>query len=165
MAEAQELIQLRRTQPGDLPFLFNLYCDIRGPEVSAWGWDVAQREAFLRMQFEAQRRSYQAAYPEAIHDIVCCGGADIGRRLVAHTNEAKHIVDIALLSTHRNRGIGTGLIREVMDDCAAAGTILSLQVQRGNPAQRLYRKMGFRETDADPMYIQMAWRPGADPGV
>ncbi len=159
MQEALDLVELRRAQPDALPFLFRLYCDVRAPEVNAWGWPAAQIDSFLRMQFEAQRRFYETAYPDAAHDIVRCGNQDVGCLLVAPTSEGKHLVDIALLSTHRNRGIGTRLLRELIESCGAAGQILSLQVLRGNPALRLYLRMGFKETSADSMYIQMARTP------
>jgi ribosomal protein S18 acetylase RimI-like enzyme len=162
MPQALNLFDLRGAQADDLPFLFHLYCDVRGPEVSAWGWSASQCEAFMRMQFEVQRKSYQAAYPDAIHHIVLNGGEAIGRRLAARTGEGMHLVDIALLSTHRNRGIGSRLIAQLMDDCRAAGNVLTLQVLCGNPALHLYQRLGFRETRADPMYIQMAWTREGD---
>jgi ribosomal protein S18 acetylase RimI-like enzyme len=154
-------LEMREARAEDLGFLFALYCDVRGPEVSAWGWPAVQRDTFLRMQFEAQRWSYQAAYPEASNQIVCSGGVAIGRRLVARTMEWVHLVDIALLAAYRNQGIGTRLIQELMDDCDAQNGALSLQVMRGNPALRLYQRMGFGEIGVDPMYIQMQWIPGA----
>lgn len=154
-------LELRSACEGDLPFLFSLYCDVRSPEVNAWGWPASQVDAFLRMQFDAQRRSYQAACPQATHHIVCVGSVPIGRRLVAATPEAVRLVDIALLSAYRNRGIGTRLIQQLMDETAAARVALNLQVLRGNPAQRLYERMGFSETGADAMYITMQWSVGA----
>lgn len=161
-----EAVELRAAGSGDLPFLFSLYCDVRDPEVSAWGWPDAQRDLFLRMQFEAQRRSYLAACPDAIHHIVHLNGIDLGRRLVVVTPEQTHLVDIALLAPYRNRGIGTQLIRQLMDDCDAAGRVMRLQVLCGNPAQRLYERLGFRqtgpETAAATMYIEMARAP--EPG-
>jgi hypothetical protein len=47
----REAVSLRVTQDDDLPFLFTLYCDVRSPEVNAWGWPASQRDSFLRMQF------------------------------------------------------------------------------------------------------------------
>jgi ribosomal protein S18 acetylase RimI-like enzyme len=152
-------LEFRDAVSGDTPFLFSLYCDVRTPELDAWGWPAAQREPFLRMQFEAQRRSYEAAYPEATHEIVCSGGVEVGRRLVAHTPAGMHLVDIALLTAHRNRGIGTRLIQQMLDECAASNCPLALSVLQGNPALRLYQRLGFHQTSADPMYIQMAWLP------
>lgn len=165
MPEAMDLLDLRDANSQDLPFLFSLYCDVRSEEMSAWGWPAGQIEAFLRMQYDAQRRSYEAAYPEAIHQIVVSGGAPVGRRLAARTGQGMQLVDIALLASHRNRGIGTRLIRELMDDCRATRRVLRLHVLRGNPALRLYQRLGFTETSADPMYIQMAWTPDCGPAA
>lgn len=159
--DQQDALALREAGADDLPFLLSLYCDVRSPEVVAWNWPADKREAFLLMQFDAQRRSYEAAYPQAAHHIVFSGGVPIGRRLVAVTPEGMHLVDIALLASCRNRGMGTRLIRQLMDECGAVGGALSLQVLRGNPALRLYKRMGFGETDADAMYITMQWTAGA----
>jgi ribosomal protein S18 acetylase RimI-like enzyme len=155
----QAAVELREAGGGDLPFLLSLYCDVRGPEVAAWGWPAPQQDAFLRMQFEAQQRCYLAAYPESMHHVVCLEGIAIGRRLVACNSQGMHLVDISLLDAYRGRGIGTQLIQQLMDDCQAKRCELRLHVLRGNPAFRLYRRMGFRESSADPMYIQMAWAP------
>lgn len=155
-----EVVNLRLARNEDLPFLFSLYCDVRGPEVSAWGWPAGQRDAFLRMQFEGQRRSYRTAYPESADQIVCFDNLLIGRRLVAASPEGVHLVDVALFAAYRNRGIGACLIRQLMDDCEAKGAPLYLQVLRGNPAQHLYLRLGLRETKSDQMYIQMRWMPG-----
>src|SRR5271166_4142540 len=116
--DQQDALALREACADDLPFLLSLYCDVRSPEVNAWGWPAAQREAFLRMQYDAQRRSYQAAYPQAAHHIVCSCGVPIGRRLVAAMPEGVRLVDIALLSAYRNRGIGTRLIQQLVDESA-----------------------------------------------
>jgi len=137
-------MELRVALPEDLPFLFKLYRDVRGPEVSAWGLPAGQVEVFLHMQFDAQRRSYEASFPQAIHQIVISNGEPVGRRIFAHTADGIHLVDIALLASHRNHGLGT------------------LHVLRGNPALRLYQRLGFEETAADAMYIQMAWKPGSE---
>lgn len=155
--EQLEPIELRDACADDLKFLFSLYCDVRGPEVNAWGWPAGQRDAFLRMQFDAQRRSYLVAYPVSTHHIVCSGGFPIGRRLVAATPEGIRLVDIALVAACRNRGIGTRLIQQLTDECASGSSAVILQVLRGNPAQRLYRRIGFRESGADAMYITMRW--------
>lgn len=155
----QEPIHLRSAREDDLPFLFSLYSNVRGPEVSAWGWPTAQRESFLRMQFEAQRRSWQAAYPHAADCVVCMGDVPMGRRLTAQTQSEMHLVDIALLGEYRNRGIGARLLRQLMTDCESSNSALCLQVLSGNPARRLYLRLGFGDTEAGQMYIHMRWTP------
>src|SRR6185437_4018979 len=155
----QEPIDLRNAREEDLPFFFSLYSDVRGPEMSGWGWPAAQRESFLRMQFEAQRRSWQAAYPNTADRVVCLGDLPIGRILTAHTQHGTHLIDIALLGEFRSRGIGAWLLRQLMTDCERSHSALSLQVLNGNPARRLYLRLGFRDTDAGEMYIHMRWTP------
>jgi GNAT superfamily N-acetyltransferase len=154
-----DAVSLRPAQDEDQPFLFALYCDVRGPEVDAWGWPAPQREAFLRMQFEAQRRSYRAAYPDASDQIVCWEGAPVGRILVNAAAEGSLLVDVALLAAFRNRGIGTRLIQEAIGECGQRQCAMRLQVLRGNPAHRLYLRFGFHETGSDAMYIQMERTP------
>ena len=156
-----QAIHLRDAQEADLPFLFSLYCNVREPEVSAWGWSRSQRESFLQMQFDAQRRSYQAAYPGASNAIVLSGETPIGRMLAAQTLQGTQLIDIALLAEYRNRGVGAELIRALMADCERSGSFLSLQVLNGSPARRLYRRLGFHETEleAEQMYVQMQWTP------
>lgn len=153
------VVSLRPAMDEDQFFLFALYRDVRGPEVDAWGWPAPEREAFLRMQFEAQRRSYRAAYPDAVDQIVCWNGEPVGRILVADAPEESLLVDIALLAAFRNRGIGTQLIQQSIAACKPHGCPLRLQVLRGNPALRLYLRIGFRETGSDAMYIQMQRTP------
>jgi ribosomal protein S18 acetylase RimI-like enzyme len=154
-----DAVRLRGAGENDLPFLFDLYCDVRATEVNAWGWPAAQQDAFLRMQFEAQRRSYQAAYPEAANQIIEAGNVAIGRVFTARAADGMQLVDIALDAAFRNRGIGTRLIQQLMDDCKKKRLVLRLHVFRGNPAFNLYQRLGFRETGGDQMYIQMAWEP------
>ena len=160
MTEELGTVELRDAQPNDLPFLFSLYCDVRAPELAAWGWPAVQQDAFLRMQFEAQRQSYLSAYPESIHHIVSAAGVPMGRRLIARTPDGIHLVDIALLAAYRNRGIGVRLIGELLDECIRNEYALNLHVLRGNPAIGLYRRLGFQEIGADPMYIEMSWVAG-----
>ncbi|HEX4007811.1 MAG TPA: GNAT family N-acetyltransferase [Acidobacteriaceae bacterium] len=112
------------------------------------------------MQFDARSRSWQAAYPDAIDSIVVCDGQPIGRRLVAGVSEGSHLIDVALLAPWRNRGIGSLLLRQLMEECAVRQHPLSLHVLDGSPAQRLYARMGFEKTETSQIYIVMQWTPG-----
>ncbi|MDB5052358.1 MAG: hypothetical protein JWM44_408 [Bacilli bacterium] len=54
----------------DESFLYQLYVSTRHAEILAWGWDAASAKAFLQMQWTAQKRSYEAQYPDASHYII-----------------------------------------------------------------------------------------------
>jgi ribosomal protein S18 acetylase RimI-like enzyme len=149
---------LRLVRPEDQDFLFKLYASTRAQEIAAFGWPAAQQEAFLRMQFMAQQRSYESAYPQAEHQIVEQNGMPVGRIMVHREKDSARLVDIALLAEYCGQGIGSGLISALMEQCAGDGATLKLQVRQANPAVRLYERLGFIRAGEDAMYIQMERR-------
>ena len=148
-------ISLRPLLPGDQEFLFQLYASTREEEFVALGWSPAQLDAFLRMQFAAQQQWYATAYPGAEQQIVLLDAAPIGRMIVDSGESAATLVDISLLPAHRNRGIGRGLLRSLLERCGEARTKVKLQVLKNNPAARLYERLGFVKTKEDAMYFHM----------
>jgi ribosomal protein S18 acetylase RimI-like enzyme len=152
-------IKLRVVTPEDIHFLGQLFRDTRRQEVSTWGWTEEQLEAFLRAQFDAQRRSYRAAFPEAEDHILYVEDVAAGRLLINRGSQELHLIDIALFEKYRNSGAGTELIHELQRECERELLILRLQVKQGNPALRLYQRLGFVSFHSDPMYLQMEWIP------
>jgi ribosomal protein S18 acetylase RimI-like enzyme len=152
-------ISLRPYQEYDRDFLFKLYASTRADEIAPFGWPPAQQEAFLRMQFTAQQQWYTMSYAQAEHHIVEQDGVPIGRLMVSRKPPAAVLVDIALLPEHRGKGIGGGLVRDLIQQCNREKFPLRLQVLKTNPAQRLYERLGFLRTGEDQMYIQMEKQP------
>ena len=153
-------ISLRPFRPDDQEFLFELYASTRLHEIAGFGWPAAQQEIFLRMQFNAQYRAYEAAYGQAEHQIMEQDGKPVGRIMVLWEKDFALLVDIALLTEHRGRAIGGDLLRDLIEKSTRAGVPLRLQVLKTNPALRLYQRLGFISTGEDQMYIQMERRPG-----
>ena len=158
-------IQLRPYTAEDQEFLYRLYSGTRREEVAAWGWPREQQEAFLRMQWNAQQRSYAMMYPGAEHSIILNDGEPIGRMLVMHGTEAKEagdatvLVDIALLSSYRGQGIGGRLLQTLIEESDKERVPVRLQVLKSNPARRLYERLGFQQTGEDAVYFQMERPP------
>ncbi|MCY1017746.1 GNAT family N-acetyltransferase [Pyxidicoccus sp. MSG2] len=169
MLRATLPVTLRPASASDEAFLFTLYASTREGEVAMWGWAPAQRDAFLRMQWMAQGRDWATRYAGADHRVVLVDGAPAGRLLVTRGAKEWRLVDIALLPAHRRAGVGTRLLRELMDEAAKAHVPLRLRVLSASPARALYERLGFRPepaaatpgpmTDADP-YLAMEWLPG-----
>lgn len=131
-----------------------MYASTR-PEVGALDWTAQQLEAFLRMQFNAQQRWYQITYPGSQHSIIMVNDLPAGRMLVSSGGGSVMLVDISLLPVYRSQGIGSTLIRALIETAAAKGQAVTLQVLRTNPAQRLYQRLGFCVTGQDEMYLHM----------
>ncbi|HKX28049.1 MAG TPA: GNAT family N-acetyltransferase [Blastocatellia bacterium] len=141
----------------DEAFLYRLYASGRTEEMSNWGWDNSQQEAFLTMQFRAQRSQYDQ-YPNVSHRIILANDHPIGRLIVSEVEDELRLVDIMLLAEHRNAGIGTILIRELLDRATSLGKAVRLHVEKTNRAQRLYQRLGFVITAEKGSHYLMQWR-------
>jgi ribosomal protein S18 acetylase RimI-like enzyme len=148
-------VSTRPASASDRDFLFQLYASTRREEMEPWGWTAEQQMGFLRGQFEARRASYAAAYPTAEESILLDAGVPVGAITVSRAPLEYRLVDIALLPEHRNRGMGPLLISFMIRESLSSKAPLRLSVLRGNPAFRLYERLGFVVTTAEPMYIEM----------
>ena len=152
-------ITLRPIRPGDEGFLYKVYASTRHEELAQTGWSEAQRETFLRMQFDTQSRYYREYYQQASFDVILADGRPIGRLDVARWPEEIRIVDIALLPEYRNAGIGTKLLEDLISESEASAKPLSIHVEQFNPALRLYWRLGFREVEDKGVYLLMERAP------
>jgi len=73
------LVSLRLAQPQDEWFLFQVYAATRADEMALVPWTAEQQQAFLHMQFNAQRQSYALDYPDAAWQIIVKAEVPIGR--------------------------------------------------------------------------------------
>jgi ribosomal protein S18 acetylase RimI-like enzyme len=122
-------------------------------------WPPEQVEAFLRSQFELQHRQYHENYPDASFDVLLVDGEPAGRLYVRRTDEEVDVIDIALLPDFRGRGIGGGLLHELMGEAAAGSKAVSIYVERNNRARSLYGRLGFEPVGEHGVYLLMRWRP------
>ncbi len=150
-------ISLRPVQVTDRDFLFQVYASTRAQELAIVPWSPTEKDAFLRQQFEAQHRHYQAAYPDGQFSVVCADKRDIGRLYVWRGSEELRIIDIALLPEWCRQGIGTQLIRGVLDEAAANGRRVTIHVELNNPAKRLYERLGFKPVSDSGIYRLLEW--------
>ncbi len=148
---------LRPEVEADAPFRLALFRVSREP-----GWDQVQLPAdlltkIMEQQFHAQTQGYRATYPRAWFQIVTVDGAPVGR-LVTDRADGLHLVDIALLPERRGQGLGEAVLRTLMNEAAAAGAPMTLQVARDNlGAQRLYARLGFVATAANETHFTLRW--------
>jgi ribosomal protein S18 acetylase RimI-like enzyme len=152
------IVTLRPARPEDEPFLYQLYAGTRAAELAALDWSGAQREAFLSLQFRAQQAHY-AGYPNADPQIIVEVDRAIGRLLVSRLADEIRLVDIALLPQWQGRGIGAALIQQLLDEAERLGKPVRLHVEKSNPAQRLYRRLGFTPLADIGLYYLMEWQP------
>jgi len=156
MLMSRPSLVLRPIHPEDHDFLFRVYAGTRLDELALTDWSEAQKQAFLTQQFEAQHHYYQTHYRGARFDLILLDDQPIGRLYVARWREEIRIMDIALLPDYRNRGIGSGLLRDLLEEAAVTGKRLTIHVERYNPALRLYRRVGFEPIGETGVYLLLA---------
>jgi ribosomal protein S18 acetylase RimI-like enzyme len=151
-------LSFRRIAEADLPFLLRVYASTRAEELAATPMTEAMKDAFLAEQFHLQHAHYQKYYPEADWLVTLRAGEDIGRLYIERWPSQHRIIDIAFLPEHRGKGYGEALLRDLMDEAAAAGKDVSIHVEKFNPAMRLYRRLGFVVEEDKGVYDLMRWK-------
>lgn len=124
-----------------------------------------------------QRENFEKTTDLGTHQLFFDGAAPVGFWSVTRSSKTVTIQRIAVVPAYQNRGIGSSLIRELIDVARAAGRRLELQVFATNRARRLYERLGFRVVRASATHFEMelgglpldvvslAARPKAAPGI
>ena len=148
--------------PDDGDFLLSVYASTR-PELTGLGWPGKQQDAFIRMQFDAQTRHYRESFPDAAYSVICVDGERAGRLIVNHADDQILIVDIALLPEFRRIGIGSGLVRRLLDQADASHLPVRCHVLHDSTARRFWEHAGFAAQRRDGVYLAMERAPQARP--
>jgi ribosomal protein S18 acetylase RimI-like enzyme len=151
-------LRLRPITDEDEAFLCAVYASTRQEELAVTGWDQERIDAFLRMQFEAQHRYYHETFPPSDYLVIEQHGEPVGRIYIGRWEDNIRLIDIALLPEHRNQGIGTQLVRELMAEAEATGKPVQLHVEFNNPARYLYERLGFHIVEERGINYFMEWR-------
>ena len=141
--------RLRPARPPDYYFALTLYLDGAKRHLSKIGrWDAPR----LRVRF-------RNGYKQAQTQIICLGEKAVGWMQVVEHVGRLYLRQLHLIPAYRRQGIGTRLIKELLRLADAEGKPVTLDVMHGNPARRLYARLGFRQIGRDADKMQMIWRP------
>jgi ribosomal protein S18 acetylase RimI-like enzyme len=154
-------VRLRPVDDADRAFLVELYASTREEELAQVEWPEGARETFVEQQFAAQDHHYRANYPGATLDVIEVDGSPAGRLYVHRGPSDIRIMDIALAPGFRGRGIGTSLLRSLMDEADESARKVSIHVEQNNPARSLYDRLGFLPAGEHGVYVLMERPPAA----
>ncbi|MBU0595156.1 GNAT family N-acetyltransferase, partial [Candidatus Bipolaricaulota bacterium] len=122
-------VALRPVEPCDEAFLYRVFEETRSPERPAVELTGNEWGAFVRMQYEAQQRHYDAVYRNAEHSIILWKGDPVGRIWIWESESQIRLLDIAILPEYRGRGIGTWLLHDLQARASCAGVPLRHMVE------------------------------------
>jgi RimJ/RimL family protein N-acetyltransferase len=156
-------ITLRPVTDDDYDFLVAVYASTRAEELAMVPWTIEQQQAFVRMQFAAQQDHYAKTYPAATHDVIVFDNRPVGRLYVARLDQEIRIIDITLLPSERNAGIGSYLITELLDEASRSRKVTRIYVEEFNPSLRLFERLGFSPSEQHGIHVLLQCNPGQDP--
>lgn len=134
-------ITLRPATRKDLDFLDRLYT-------------VAMRPYFEKSN-QWNPLLFRITFDESVSQVIQYDGRDVGFLKVRHDPGAIFVGDIQLLPEYQNRGIGTHLILGILQEAKRTGAQVWLKVLKGNPARRLYERLGFSVSEETECHYRM----------
>jgi len=154
-----ERLTLRAVTADDEALLLFVYDSSRAEELAQVQWQEGQREAFVKWQFDLQRREYDARFPGAEYDVILVDDQPAGRIWIGRDEEEIHLVDIVILPEFQNRGVGGALLRSLIDEAKQSGKALRHMVFIMNTdALRFYERLGFVVIEELGAYKHMEWK-------
>jgi ribosomal protein S18 acetylase RimI-like enzyme len=127
--------ELRRVGEGDKEWLYELKADAYR--------DVVERQ-FGSWDDRLQRQMFDEAWKPEAARIISVDQADVGLVVVDEREDELWLAEIQLSNAARNRGLGSTIIRDLLERAHTAAKPLLLQVLHGNyRAMQLYERLGF----------------------
>lgn len=153
-----EKISFRSAENGDSSFLKDLYRSSRQHELDLLSeWTEDMKDAFINQQFQAQDQYYRENYLNARLQVTLYNKEPIGRFYTQKREDEIRIMDIIIKSGYRRLGLGTYLIRSVIEEAGQEGLAVRIHVEYNNPALRLYHRLGFRKIGENGIYFLLEW--------
>jgi ribosomal protein S18 acetylase RimI-like enzyme len=131
-------VALKPARPEDFDYCARLYFE---------GMANVIKELSLNM--DAQIASFRQQWAVEQVRIITLDGTDIGWLQSFAKHDALFLGQLFVDSALRGQGIGTKVVKGLIEEAARAGQALTLGVVKTNPALRLYERLGFRTTHED----------------
>lgn len=77
----------------------------------------------------------------------------------ARTSEGIALHNIMIAPAYQNRGLGTAVLRDLLEGARAKNLPVRLQVLRVNPARHLYERLGFTLQEETATHFRLRWTP------
>ena len=126
----------------DDAFLEELYFSAR-EDLHGIFVDPEETRGLSLMQQKAQAIGYREEFPDATYEVILFDGERAGRIVTDRSQASVAIIDIALLPSFRNRGIGSFVLDSVLEECQEGKRSCKLSVFKTNRAIGLYLRKGF----------------------
>ncbi|MGW6140495.1 GNAT family N-acetyltransferase [Streptomyces sp. NPDC055140] len=146
--------ELRAAGPADVEPIAELRAIVMRPDLVRLG----------RYDEHRVRRRLRDTFSELYTSVVLADGAFAGSVTMRPApSGGQWIEHFYLAPEHQGRGLGTSVLRALLDGADAAGETVRLDVVQGSAARRLYERHGFTLESEDPIDVFMVRAPRVMP--
>ncbi|MFF2061509.1 GNAT family N-acetyltransferase [Streptomyces sp. NPDC058200] len=140
---------LRSAGLADVEVIAELRATVMRPDLERLGrFDEHRVRQRLRDSFSPQHTS-----------VIVADGAFAGCVTVRPAEDGHQLEHFYLAPGMQGRGLGSAVLRTLLDRIDADGVLVRLNVLQGSAARRLYERHGFIVESQDPIDIYMVRRP------
>jgi ribosomal protein S18 acetylase RimI-like enzyme len=140
------MYSLRQATQDDYDFLYQLHVAAMREYVEAtWGWQEEWQQEYFARKFDPQ-----------IHRIIEIDDQNAGVIALEQRVEELYIALIEILPAFQRRGVGTSIVRHLINTAHSDGLPVILHVLKTNaPARRLYERLGFSIVEEEGVRYKM----------
>jgi putative hydrolase of the HAD superfamily len=110
---------------------------------------------------KVQRKFHAREWQEKRPQIILYGDQPIGTIFIFKDEKYLDIEKFYIHPEYQNKGIGSYLLKQVLDDAEKTGLTARLAVLKINPAVSLYRRHGFESVKEDDLFYFKEYKPRA----
>ncbi len=110
----------------------------------------------LRSQFAMKLAQYIEQFPQFQSQLIMSDGNLVGYIWYILRQQTLQIIDIQVPPAHQNNGFGQYAIETIISRHQHSAKNAILTVERSNPAQRLYARLGFSVNTNDDVFFYMS---------
>jgi len=137
--------RLRKATISDFGFIFRVYRTTMKEYIEQiWEWDDG-----------AQRQHYEQSFSADDYKIIQLDNDDIGVVSMLPMDEYDFLARIEIMPDYQNQGIGTAIMQSLIEHAKETKHPIMLRVFKINPAQNLYKRLGFQTMRQDDIHYDM----------
>ena len=144
------LIKLIRADETHKEFSYQVKKAAEGEYItSMFDWDEDVQRDFHAKDWQQQKP-----------DIITYDGKLIGTIAAVESEDCIEIGQFFILPDYQKKGIGTYLLKRILDKADQLGKNVTLRFLNNNPVKSLYVRNGFRIVDTSEIFYYMERKPG-----
>jgi ribosomal protein S18 acetylase RimI-like enzyme len=120
--------------------------------------DVVEQQ-FGTFEEVVQDVFFAKSWKPETHEFILVNGEIVGYCSVEHHSHEIFVHELVLSPEHQGKGIGSNVLKDVLEEATQKELPVRLQVLKANKARELYQKLGFREYEETDTHFKMEYIP------